>query len=66
MICMRFGYPFGEQTAVLTARRTDVYPEDDVPELDQKLTTTSRRKTRTFSHTGTKVFRDEGEIWCEE
>lgn len=60
------GMSFGGQTAVFTARRTDVYPEDDVPEFGPETDDNIEAESRTFSHKGAKVFRVEGEIWCEE
>lgn len=60
------GIPFGGQSAVFTARRTDVYPEDDVPEFGPETDDNVESESRTFSHKGAKVFRVEGEIWCEE
>ncbi|MEZ5680589.1 MAG: hypothetical protein R3E14_04755 [Erythrobacter sp.] len=60
------GMPFGGQTAVFTARRTDVYPEDDVPEFDEEGENNTSSESRTFGDPGEKVFRVEGEIWAEE
>ncbi len=60
------GLPFGGQSAVFTARRTDVYPEDDVPEFGPETDDNIETESRTFNHKGEKVFRVEGEIWCEE
>ena len=60
------GMPFGGQSAVFTARRIDVYPEDDVPEFGPETDDNVEAESRTFSHQGAKVFRVEGEIWCEE
>jgi hypothetical protein len=60
------GMPFGGQSAVFTARRTDVYPEDDVPEFGPETDDNIEMESRTFSHKGARVFRVEGEIWCEE
>lgn len=60
------GMPFGGQSAVFTARRTDVYPEDDVPEFGPETDDNVEEESQTFSHKGTKVFRVEGETWCEE
>ncbi|WP_288951732.1 hypothetical protein [uncultured Paracoccus sp.] len=60
------GMPFGGQSAVFTVRRTDVYPEDDVPEFGPETDENVASESHTFGQTGAKVFRVEGEIWCEE
>jgi hypothetical protein len=60
------GLPFGGQSAVFTARRTDVYPEDDVPEFGPETNENVESESRTFGDKGERVFRVEGEIWCEE
>ena len=60
------GIPFGGQSAIFTARRTDIYPEDDVPEFGPETDDNVEAESRTFDHEGAKVFRVEGEIWCEE
>lgn len=60
------GMPFGGKSAVFTARRTDVYPDDDVPEFGPETNENVESESRTFGHQGNRVFRVEGEIWCEE
>jgi len=60
------GLPFGGQSAVFTARRTDVFPEVDVPEFGPETNDNVESESRTFGHEGARVFRAEGEIWCEE
>jgi hypothetical protein len=60
------GLPFGGQSAVFTARRTDVDPEEDVPEFGPETDDNVEAESRAYSHSGARVFRVEGEIWCEE
>ncbi len=60
------GMPFGGQSAVFTARRTDVYPEDDVPEFGPETDDNVEAESRTFSHQGARVSRVQGEVWSEE
>lgn len=60
------GLPFGGQSAVFTARRTDVYPEDDVPKFGPETDENIEAESHTFDHGGERVFRVEGEIWSEE
>ena len=60
------GMPFGGQSAVFTARRTDVYPDDDVPAFGPETDENIEAGSRTYGHEGDRVFRVEGEIWCEE
>lgn len=60
------GLPFGGQSAIFTARRTDVYPEDDVPEFGPETNENVEGESRTFGHQGARVFRVEGEIWSQE
>lgn len=60
------GLPFGGQTAVFTARRTDVDPDEDVPEFGPETDDNIESESHTFGQVGTRVFRVEGEIWAEE
>jgi len=60
------GMPFGGQTAVFTARRTDVDPEEDVPEFGPETDENVDSESHTFGQKGAKVFRVEGKIWSEE
>lgn len=60
------GMPFGGQTAVFTAGRTDVDLEDDVPTFGPETGENTYSETSTFGHPGKEVFRVEGEIWAEE
>lgn len=60
------GMPFGGQTAVFRSGRTDVDPDDDVPEFGPETGENTYSETDTFGHPGAKVFRIEGEIWAEE
>jgi hypothetical protein len=60
------GIPFGGQSAVFTSRRTDVHPEDDVPEFGPETDDNVESESTTFGHHGSRVFRVEGEIWAQE
>lgn len=60
------GMPFGGKSAVFTARRTDVFPEDDVPEFGPETNENVESESHTFGDNGERVFRVEGEIWSEE
>lgn len=60
------GMPFGGQTAVFKAGRTDVDPDEDVPEFGPETDENTYSESHTFGHTGSKVFRLEGEIWAED
>jgi hypothetical protein len=60
------GDPIGSQTAVFHAWRTDVDPEEDVPEFGPENDQNVDHISRTFGREGDAVFRVEGEIWAEE
>lgn len=60
------GMPYGGQTAVFTAGRTDVDLDEDVPEFGPETGDNTYSESRTFGHQGRKVFRVEGEIWAQE
>ena len=60
------GDPIGSQSAVFHVWRTDVDPNEDVPEFGPETNDNVDYTSRTFSRGGNEVFRVEGEIWAEE
>jgi hypothetical protein len=60
------GDPIGSQTAVFHVWRTDVDPEEDVPEFGPETDDNVDHTSRTFGRQGDEVYRVEGEIWAEE
>jgi hypothetical protein len=64
---MREGVPFETGKSVMfTMSRTDVYPEEDVPEFGPENDDNVITETREIGQDGDVVFRVEGEIWSEE
>jgi hypothetical protein len=62
---MREGVGFGKGV-ILTVQRTDVYPDDDVPEFGPENNENTVAESRAFGREGPVVYRVEGEIWSEE
>jgi hypothetical protein len=59
------GVGFGKGV-FLRVSRTDVYPDDDVPEFGPESDENVVTERREFGREGSVVFRVEGEIWSEE
>jgi len=57
------GMPYGEEIAVFDAGRTDVDPEEDVPEFDFPTDENIKTDRWTKKHSGRKLFRVSGELW---
>lgn len=60
------GMPFGEKTAVIHVSRTDVDPEEDVPEFDLPTDDNVQSESWTKEDHGRKLYRIEGELWRNE
>ena len=60
------GMPYGESTAVFHVSRTDVDPEEDVPEFGFPTDDVVQSKSWIKKHEGKKLFRIEGELWRNE
>jgi hypothetical protein len=60
------GMPFGSETAVFHAARTDVAPDDDVPVLGPPGDTNIDSRSWTVKAKGSKLLRVEGEFWRRE
>ena len=61
------GMPFGSQALVIHVERTDVDPEEDVPQLDGPPTDVNViSQSRTLRRKGPRLYRIEGELWRTE
>lgn len=60
------GIRYGEEIAVFHAGRTDVDPEEDVPEFDFPTDENIKTESWTKKHSGRKLFRTNGELWRNE
>ena len=61
------GMPFGSQTLVIHVERTDVDPEEDVPQFDGPPNDENViSQSRSFRRQGRKLYRIEGELWRTE
>jgi hypothetical protein len=60
------GIPFGAETAIIHAERTDVDPQEDVPTFGFPTDDNLVSKSWTKKDKGKKVFRVQGELWRNE
>jgi hypothetical protein len=60
------GGPFGGSVAVFHAWRTDVDLEEDMPVFGPESNSNTDHRSATYTRSGTKFFRVEGELWREE
>jgi hypothetical protein len=60
------GMPFGEKVAVFHAARTDVEPEEDVPQFDIPTGDNVETESWTKEYHGKKLYRISGELWRNE
>lgn len=60
------GMPFGAETFVLHAARTDVDPQEDVPTLGLPTNDNIKSESWTKKESGRKLYRIQGELWRNE
>ena len=61
------GMPFGSQALVIHVERTDVDPDEDVPELDGPPTDDNViGRSRSVRRKGRRLYRIDGELWRTE
>jgi hypothetical protein len=60
------GRPYGESAAIMHVKRTDVDPQEDVPQFDFPTDDVIESRTWTRKYEGKKLYRIEGELWRAE
>ena len=60
------GQPYGSQAAVMHISRTDIDPEEDIPQMDLPSDDDTVVKSWTHSYKGQKLYRISGEHWRNE
>ena len=63
---LKGGMPYGGKTRVVHVERTDVDPQDDVPDFGPPADDNVAYSSWTIEHSGTKLYRIEGELWRNE